>query len=186
MQRECPICGRYYGANGCPVHGFSITISGDGSVTPYQPLERKNTPVCIVTRPSDQEIADTTDVTIDFTSGATIEANVGNFFDTASSDKITIGEDGFYSVVGYVLWEIVSGGTRKLWLYKDTTIIAGTTVAVTSTQYYQNVAYIGKLEEGDVIKMIVRQNSGSPVNILDDDSSPRLAVAYLRNMITYG
>lgn len=135
---------------------------------------------CSVQRPTDQEIPNTDDTTVNFTASATIEADTHGMFATGSPSQLTVATPGVYLLSGYVRWEIVDGGQRLLRLEVNDSMVAGTRLTATATIYYQQTAALCVLAAGDVLKMEVRHNAGAAVDLVSGDNAPRLSAAWLR------
>lgn len=99
------------------------------------------------------------------------------------TSRITVATAGVYVVTTHITWEANQVGARELNLRKNGTVVVARAVqdgngAGNTTD--QSLTTLVQLNAGDFVETVVRQNSGSPLNVLTtDDFSPRLAAAWM-------
>lgn len=143
-------------------------------------------PACRLYKQADSTIADSTEVTINF-SGASDEV-----FDTASMhssstnpSRITATTAGIYLVQGNINWPYDAGGGRRVvYLKKNGSVIASTSemqVSTSGASTFQNLSTIVNADStSDYFELSVLQYSGGSMTIAGGGSgSPVLSVVWV-------
>ena len=155
----------------------SATVVGQNKAAAYG---------CVLQRTADQTITTATDTAITFPAGSvTEELDTDGFHSTASNTaRVTIpaGGDGWYDVGGTVLFATDATGIRALWVEKNGTAGAGTSVAATRVSGESTAAVaitasgIVLLAAGDYVALGVLQTSGGNLAATAASYAPRLWV----------
>lgn len=119
---------------------------------------------CIVSRPTNQSIPDTTDTIVDFTANATIELNDDDIFSAGSPTYLTLRKSGLYVATAWARFDADNTGNRRVWLDIDGAKLGEMTTAATATTH-AFCAAIFLATEGNLLRMYVRQSSGGALNL---------------------
>lgn len=127
---------------------------------------------CCVVLPGAQSIPDAADTTVDFTSGATVEADTDSFFSTSDPDQITIPKAGFYVVTANVSFATDADGIRTVWVVNESTTVARIRTTSLDAEMHLSCAGGFLAAASDALVLKVRQSGGAALNL----NSARLAV----------
>lgn len=127
-------------------------------------------PACRLYKQATSAIADSTEVTINFSgTGDEVFDTAGMHSPTSNPSRITVGTAGIYLVQGGINWPYDAGGGRRVvYLNKNGSQIASASemqVSTSSSNTFQNLSTIVDAAVGDYFEISVIQGSGGSMTI---------------------
>lgn len=113
---------------------------------------------------ANKSIADDTNTTLAFDTTDREDDDAADY--TVSSGEITINRAGWYAITANVSWESNATGYRQLFIVVGGNTVGASRQDAASVSHYQSASAIIYIAADTVVKVDVRQNSGSAKNIL--------------------